>query len=123
MTSMNNLLILTLLIIPFNVIAQPQTMNDLVNPIIEHLSWCESRHNNLAYNPADPILPSFGRFQFKKQTWNWALDRYNLFPYADEHDRENLLWDGQAQEKVVIEMLKEGRWEHWYNCLNKIYEI
>ena len=94
-----------------------------LNEIITHLSWCESRHRNGAFNPADPVSGSYGRFQFKIATWNYYLDKYQLFPEAEPAERQNLIWDGWAQEQVVRKVLEEPNgWRNWTACLKRYYQ-
>lgn len=96
---------------------------DTLKPIIEHLSWCESRDNPLAVNPNDPDTPSYGVFQFKEATWHYYLDRYGLFPDAEKAERMNLIWDGWTQEVVARLILQEPEgWRNWTNCLKAMYE-
>lgn len=94
---------------------------DPLDSVIKHLSWCESRDNEYAVNWNDGGSPSYGRFQFKKATWHYYIDRFDLFPEVEYQERMNLIYDGQAQEIVARRVLEEGGWENWYNCLNGLY--
>jgi len=118
-------LLLSLLIIP-NLLQAPQFYHaspDPLDDVIEHLSWCESRHNPLAYNKADPVTASYGRFQYKWDTFVWFGDKYDLFPDdIEEAEIENLIWDGDFQEKMTRKALEDGRWKMWFNCLRGHYQ-
>ena len=84
--------------------------------VFKELMWCESRNNIKAINYDDGKIGehSRGPYQFKEETFNHFGKRYGL-PHDD-------IWSVKQQEDIAKEMLKEGRWEHWYICLNKIYE-
>jgi len=69
---------------------------------------CESENNPKAYNPADPITPSFGLYQFKTETFNHFGERYGL-PHTD-------VWNPVEQHDIAKAMLLEGRSEHWKVC-------
>ena len=93
--------------------------NSKLDKTIEWLSWCESRDNPNAVNKHDPDTASIGRFQFKWATWNYYIDKYDLFPNTEHRERWNLIYDGQAQEIVVRTILENEpqSWTQWYNCL------
>lgn len=104
---------------------EPKEIHDPLIEIITELSRCESGHNPNARNPHDPETPSYGRFQYKWETWNEAIDKYGIFPAAtEEADRWNLIWDGSAQETVTRKILENepNGWRKWTNCLHKFYE-
>lgn len=97
---------------------------DPLDAVIRHLSWCESRENSQAINPYDGGSPSYGLHQYKWATWNWALDKYDLFSEAEKEERWNLLWDREAQILVTKTILTDNpnSYKLWYNCLKSIYE-
>ena len=100
-----------------------QQSPDPLNPVIDRLSWCESRDNEYAVNPHDGGSASYGRFQFKEATWHYYLDRYGLFPDVERAERMNLIWDGYSQEIATRLVLSEkGGWANWFNCLKGFYE-
>lgn len=87
--------------------------------IINHLSYCESRHSNSAYNPLDKTTPSYGRFQFKTATWHYYLAKYG-YPTAQAAET---IWDGEFQEEIVRKILQEPNgYKNWWACLHTIYE-
>lgn len=81
--------------------------------VLEYLAMCESSNRPEVINPNDSGSPSYGLLQFKTDTWTWATKRYGYEDFK--------IMNGEHQKIVARAMLKEGRWKHWRNCLNKIY--
>jgi hypothetical protein len=86
--------------------------------ILEKLAFCESRGNENAINPDDNGSPSYGKYQYKKETWISFLRRYDFFPEAEDEELMNFIFDGNIQDELTrtILMLENKGWKHWYNC-------
>lgn len=96
---------------------------DPLKPVLEHLAYCESRGKASAVNLHDPDTASLGLYQFKLATWNYYIDKYNLFPDTELLERENLIWDTVSQEIVARAVLSEPNgWQNWWTCLHNLYE-
>ena len=78
---------------------------------VSELAKCESGGNDSVVVLDTNGLYSRGRFQFQLRTWLAYGKKFGA-------TKENI-FDGELQEKVVIEMLNNGGAGHWYNC-NKI---
>jgi hypothetical protein len=74
--------------------------------LINCLAFHESTNNPEAYNPADPVTPSYGLLQFKEGTFqDYCVDKYG---YSD-------IWDEQSQRECCDRMLQDD-WNninHW----------
>lgn len=92
--------------IELRVVDMPETLNQL--------AMCESSGNPNAYVHNDGGSPSYGALQFKLGTFNHFGERYGI-----EHSD---IMSKEQQFAIAEKMIYEGRWEHWYNCLHKIYE-
>lgn len=86
----------------------------LISDILEKLAMCESSNDSQAFNRYDPVTSSYGLYQFKLETFNHFGKRYGL--------KHNDIMNPEQQKAIASRMLSEGRWKHWYNCLNKYYE-
>lgn len=84
-----------------------------VDKVLEDLAFCESSNNPHAINSKEPHGISWGLYQFSIDTFNHFGERYNL-----PHDN---IFSAKQQKAIVIEMLKEGRTEHWKKCLSEYY--
>lgn len=81
---------------------------------LAQLAFCESSNNPKAYVHDDGGSPSIGLYQFKQETWNWAVNRY--IPSIVKLN----IWNPEHQKIVAKGMLLENRWEHWLVCGKKI---
>ena len=85
-----------------------------IDELLKDLAECESSNNEKAVNPNEPHGKSWGKYQYRIDTWNWALERYGL-------GKLDIL-NGEHQDIVTRQMLSEKRWKNWFNCLSKYYE-
>ena len=76
--------------------------NDLESVVIK-LIECESGFNPNAIGDEGT---SFGIFQFKKSTW--------------EKFCSGNIWSVEDQTKCTIDILRDGGYDHWYNCFKQI---
>ena len=86
-----------------------------IDYILSELAYCESRGNPKAHNQDDGGTPSYGLLQFKLRTFNHFGEKYDL-----EHTD---VTNPSQQVAIAREMLREGRWRHWFTCLSKHYKI
>lgn len=83
---------------------------DPLDAILAELVMCESSNNDKAVNTKELHGASWGKYQYRIDTWNWALKRYEL---------GNLdILNGEHQDIVTRKMLKDGLWQHWRKCLS-----
>ena len=88
--------------------------------IIEQLIQCESSDRDITVKNDDGS-PSYSYLQWKKSTWNYYVEKYDLFFGADGADLENLMHDRWANRLVASFILEEKNgWKNWYNCGLKI---
>jgi len=90
--------------------------------ILDTLAECESGRDPLAINPHDPVTPSYGAFQFKLGTAKYYLERYQR-PIPPDEELIDLLFTYKYAEELASQILNEGHWPNWYNCLRSYYEI
>lgn len=100
-----------------------QMPHSYLDETIEYLSWCESRHTPHVQIIDTNDRYSRGRFQYQSATLRQYMERYGY----DTSDMElediiNLSLDPVFTERITREVLHEGHWNNWYNCLKKIYE-
>lgn len=84
-----------------------------MNELLEDLAECESDNNPAAINSKEIHGTSWGKYQYRIDTWNWALERYEL-------GKLDIL-NGEHQDIVTTKLLSEGRWKNWKNCLSKYF--
>jgi hypothetical protein len=73
--------------------------------LIDCLIFHESTGNPNAYNPADPITPSYGILQFKETTFQeFCVERYK-YP--------NDIWNAEIQKLCCENMIADGYLYHW----------
>ena len=101
-------------------IEKPEPKN--YSDILKKLAWCESRGDENAYNPDDVGSPSYGKYQFKKQTWISFLRKYDFFPKAEDEELMNFIFDGNIQDELTrtILIMENNGWKHWTNCYSKM---
>jgi len=74
------------------------------------LANCESGGNPSALNPMDSDgTPSNGMYQFKRSTWRYFVEKYDLWNWRewDDADWENTMWSGEHQDVVVSLMFMD----------------
>ena len=94
---------------------------DDLDRLIDRLAYCESRNNEKAINPADPDTASLGLLQFKIETFYRYNLRYKIVPEIEKGEIENVIFDGEVQRKLAKEILKDGGWKNWFNCLKPYF--
>lgn len=100
---------------------EAEPARDDLDRLIDQLAWCESRNNPLIVNPADPDTRSVGLLQFKDETF-WRYNQiYKVVPDLEKHEVANVIFDGDIQRALAKEILKDGGWKNWYNCLKPYY--
>lgn len=84
--------------------------------ILKDLRRCESGNRDEAVNEVDlDGTASYGRYQFKPATLYGWIVRYGILPDIEPSEIMNVIMDGELQEKVLIEAIKEnGRSEKWF---------
>ena len=96
---------------------------DPIEGIIEKLITCESggRIDAVAYNDGGTGLDSRGILQFQLPTFKGYAKQFNLFPYAEAKELENLWTDPDAQRQLAKEMIKKDRKNlyHWRVCATR----
>lgn len=94
-----------------------------ITPIMAKLAMCESSNNEKAINPHDGGSPSYGLYQFKRETWVYFVRKYSLFPDAEDVELQNLIMDRKAQNIVTSKVLEDkSNRKHWINCFKTIDE-
>lgn len=92
-----------------------KTLSDQQRVWLNALRWCESQGVDGSINPKDrDNTPSWGRYQFKPGTFEWYKKLYGI---------QGELMDGQAQEKIVEQMILKGgiKWSQEFpECTRKL---
>ena len=83
------LFLLTILLVPTLVIAEPR---DLIGQIIDKLIQCESHGKQFAINKNEKHGASYGVLQFQEETWIESIKKYDLRPYAEDHELMNEIY-------------------------------
>ena len=101
-----------------NVVTMPEAPKWDMAETLAKIAYCESRNRNGIINENDYGSPSFGKYQFKIQTFVWAGRKYDL-PHGD-------IWSEEQQE-AILKALIENRQahKHWKVCwkiMNLNYE-
>ena len=104
----------------------PDKNSERVSLILERLIACESggREDAIAINDGGTGLDSRGVLQFQFPTFKRFAQAFNLFPYADAADLENLWPDKESQIKVATAMLLTDKrnLKHW-TCAQKVNAV
>lgn len=103
-----------------NLMSVPEIPKFDVEETLAFLSYCESSGNSKAYRADDNGSPSIGLFQFKLETWNWAIKRYyrKIFPGNFYFTLD--IMNPDHQRMVARVMIEDGRYEqHWKVCFAK----
>ena len=106
------ILALVLWLTPYTATYEKSLAVEVVDPIektLEALAFCESSNRPFAVNTKEVHGMSFGLLQFSIDTFNHFGERYGLL--------HNDIFNVEQQRAIAAEMLKEGRTEHWENCL------
>lgn len=64
---------------------------------------------------------SYGCLQFQMETFESYIKRYNLLPYAEYSELENMIYDCDFQKLLTRKMIEENpeNWRHWYTSVAK----
>lgn len=97
--------------LPLEASSTPKTVNSIsprIKAILADLRKCESSNNDTKINPVDTDgTSSYGRYQFKPSTLYYFATRYKILTNVEPKEIQNVIMDGELQERVLIEMLKE----------------
>lgn len=103
------------------------SLSPRISRILADLRPCESGGRDWAVNEVDlDNTASYGRYQFKPSTLQmWGL-RYEILPKDIEPaEIMNVIMDGELQEKILIEAIKENGYKksfwmgHFPGCSEK----
>lgn len=94
---------------------------DDVDRLIDQLAYCESRNDEKAINPRDPVTASLGLLQFKTDTFWRYNEIYKILPDLERTEVNNIIFDGETQRKLAKKIIKDGGWRNWYNCLKPYF--
>lgn len=100
---------------------EPEIERDDLDRIIDQLAWCESRNNENAINPHDPDTASYGLLQFKVDTFYRYNEIYRILPDLERSEVLNVIFDGETQKKLSKNIIRDGGWKNWYNCLKPYF--
>lgn len=92
----------------------------LLDKTLEKLAKCESGGNPERINPNDMGSPSYGKYQFKEQTWITQLRKYGYFPEAEDKELMNFIFDEDIQDELARKMIENNGWKHWANCFEML---
>lgn len=99
----------------------PSSGRDDLDRLIDQLAWCESRNDPFAVNPADPVTRSVGLLQFKDDTFWRYNEIYKILPDLERHEIPNVIFEAEAQRALAKEIIKDGGWSNWRNCLKRYF--
>ena len=92
------------------------------NTLLADLSLCESGNRDDIKILDVNGKYSYGILQFQLESFYTFGQRYKILPADLELlEAENFIYDKDYQTKISREMLRDGLWWHWRNCL-KNYE-
>ena len=65
---------------------------------------------------------SYGKFCFKKSTWQEQIRKYEMLPQAEWDELMNFIGEDELQTKLVRKMLVANpeNWRHWWTSCQKI---
>lgn len=107
--------------IPVKADQEPVVERDDLDRLIDQLAWCESRNNPNAINPHDPDTGSYGLVQFKIDTFYRYNQIYRVVPDLERNEVINIIFDGETQKKLSKNIIRDGGWRNWYNCLKPYF--
>ena len=91
--------------------------------ILEDLGVCESSNREDVVIIDSNGYKSYGKYQFQLYTFMEFGKKYDFLPLdITEVQAREAIMDNELQEKIAFNMLKDGLWKHWKNCLKNYYE-
>ncbi len=113
--------IILAIIILFSVtqIVKAESLDSWLDKRLRELAYCESGNDASITNWNDKGSPSFGLYQFKKQTWIYNWRRFGMHNDKTDEQLMGLIYSRMEQTNLAKMMFWEDRdraWRHWRNC-------
>lgn len=94
------------------------------NTLLADLSFCESGNRDDIKILDVNGKYSYGLFQWQEQSWIFYSKKYGLFPFAEDQEMMNFIYDRNYQTKLTRLVLQEPNgWLNWKNCFLKLWKV
>ena len=91
--------------------------------ILSDLRYCESSNRENIIITDTNGYKSYGIFQFQLYSFIEFGIKYGLLPPdITEEEARGKIMDTELTNQIAANMLEDGLWKHWYNCLRRYYE-